>query len=269
VMKPVITKVIEKQIRDNFMKADAFAYSIYQDVQRSAKVAMDDPDQAQNIYSQYVSAFQKKMTEKKEQAKQKSADTKVNLAVTQQDSIFKNISLPGGISTKATEFKELAAKGNKWESPVFGIGSARESSSIPKLAAVTRKPHNAASGVVRGGNHPGREGTSSMGELTQGTDQSSNNYGNGHQTGNYGGQQSSDYNADAYQSKTGTGAYAAKPTYQGQGETAQYGGTQGNGFGNQVDQAFNKSSTPAMTNGNPGSAGSGGGTYYDQVSAAR
>ena len=76
------------------------------------------------------------------------------MAVTKHDSIFKDISLPGGISTKATEFKELAAKGDKWESPVFSIGSAKESTDIPKLPPVTRKPHRTATGVVRGGNHP-------------------------------------------------------------------------------------------------------------------
>ena len=64
------------------------------------------------------------------------------MAVTKQDSIFANISLPGGISTKATEFKELAVKGDKWESPVFSIGSAPESTDIPKLPTVTRKSRN-------------------------------------------------------------------------------------------------------------------------------
>jgi hypothetical protein len=76
------------------------------------------------------------------------------VAVTKHDSIFKDISLPGGISTKATEFKELAAKGDKWESPVFSIGSAPESTDIPKLPPITRKPHRTATGVVQGGNHP-------------------------------------------------------------------------------------------------------------------
>lgn len=74
--------------------------------------------------------------------------------MTKQDSVFKEISLPGGISTKATEFKELAAKGDKWESPVFSVGSAKESTDIPKLSPVSRKPHNTSAGVVRGGNHP-------------------------------------------------------------------------------------------------------------------
>lgn len=154
VMKPVIQKAIEKEIRNQFDRLDTFAYGIYQDAQRSAKAARDDPEQAQSIFQNYVNAFQKKMTAKKEAAKEKSSNVQVNMAVTKQDSIFQNISLPGGISTKATEYKELAAKGDKWESPVFGIGSAKESSNIPRLAEVSRKPHNAAQGGVRGGNHP-------------------------------------------------------------------------------------------------------------------
>lgn len=82
------------------------------------------------------------------------------MAVTKQDSVFKNISLPGGISTKATEFKDLAAKGDKWESPVFSIGSVKESTDIPKLPPITRKPHRTAAGAVRGGNHPTNNATS-------------------------------------------------------------------------------------------------------------
>jgi hypothetical protein len=84
--------------------------------------------------------------QKKEQLKEKTKDTQVNMAVTQHDSIFKNISLPGGISSKATEYKDLAAKGDKWESPIFSIGSAKETSSLPKVAQVTRKPHGRAGG---------------------------------------------------------------------------------------------------------------------------
>jgi Family of unknown function (DUF5923)/Protein of unknown function (DUF4449) len=186
VMKPVLTKVIEKEIKNVFDKADTYAWSIYQDVQKSVKATKNDPEQSQSIYQLYVNAIQKKMAEKKEQAKDKVANgPKVNMAVTQQDSMFKNILLPSGISTKTAEFKELAMKGDKWESPVFGIGNAKESSNIPKLAAVTRKPHNAASGTIRGGNHPGQVDTSSMEEFTQGTDSyntntySSNSYTNG------------------------------------------------------------------------------------------
>jgi len=74
--------------------------------------------------------------------------------MTQEDSIFKKISLPGGISTKATEYKDLAAKGNRWESPVFSIGSAKESTGVPKAATVASKPHSARAGGVRGSSHP-------------------------------------------------------------------------------------------------------------------
>ena len=70
--------------------------------------------------------------------------------MTQMDSIFPEIKLPGGISTKATEYKQLAAKGDKWESPIFGIGSAAETKSLPTISKVTRKPHSAASGGVKG-----------------------------------------------------------------------------------------------------------------------
>ena len=156
VMKPAIQKVIQKQIKDAFVKADAYAYSVHQDAQKAIDAAKQDPENAPSVYQQYLSAYQGKVTANKEKAKEKTKNTQVNVAMTQHDSIFKNITLPGGISTKATEYKELAAKGDKWESPVFGIGNAKESTDIPKLTPVTRKPHNTSAGFVRGGNHPGR-----------------------------------------------------------------------------------------------------------------
>lgn len=133
------------------------------------------------------------------------------MAVTQHDSIFPDISLPGGISSKATEFKEIAAKGEKWESPVFGIGSASPSTDIPDLAPVTRKPHNTASGGVRG------SGLSSGG-------------GNLSSPGN---SQNADATAHGYnQSVGGSGANAGAPGY------GPANGNPSGGFSNQVDQAF-------------------------------
>jgi hypothetical protein len=85
---------------------------------------------------------------KKENVKAK-AKGQSNVAMTQNESIFKDIKLPGGISTKATEYQELARKGERWESPVFGLGSAAESNNIPKTAAVTRKPHSSTTPQVR------------------------------------------------------------------------------------------------------------------------
>ena len=153
VMKPVLTKVIEVQIREAVHRGDSLAYEIQKEAELALEAAKDDPENAQNIYSRYVSAVQKKIAEGKkkgEAAKERAAKTQTNVAMTQHDSIFQNIKLPGGISTKATEYKELAAKGEKWETPVFEIGSAKESANIAKVAPITRKPHSATAGAVRG-----------------------------------------------------------------------------------------------------------------------
>ncbi|KKY23932.1 hypothetical protein UCRPC4_g02745 [Phaeomoniella chlamydospora] len=151
VMRPVIQKVLEKQIRDSFTQADQFAWQINNSANKAIEAAKSDPENAPSIFQQYAEAVKNELTAKKAKAEQVASNTKVNMAVTKQDAIFKDINLPGGISTKATEYKELAAKGEKWESPVFSIGSAKESTNFPKLTPVTRKPHNAAPGQVRGG----------------------------------------------------------------------------------------------------------------------
>ena len=156
VMRPAIQKVLEKQIKDSFTKADEFFFRVNTSVNKAVEAAKQDPESAPGIYQQYVTAVQRELTAKKEKAEKIASNTQgefgqrlgqsqlltkslVNTAITKQDSIFKDISLPGGISTKATEYKELAAKGDKWESPIFSIGSAKESSSIPKLTPVSRK----------------------------------------------------------------------------------------------------------------------------------
>jgi hypothetical protein len=153
-MKPAIQKVLEKQIRDTFTKADAFAYQVQQDVERGKQATKEDPENAPNVWQSYFNSYQKLMTEKKEKAKEATSKTNVNVAMTKEDSMFQHISLPGGVSTKATEYKDLAAKGDRWESPVFSIGSAKESTDIPKHGQISRKPHNTAQGAIRGGNHP-------------------------------------------------------------------------------------------------------------------
>lgn len=154
VLRPVIQKAVEKQIRDSVTQADAFLYQVKKEVDRAVEEAKNnpDPENLQNIYQRYFNAFQKQMQkgeQKKKEMEAKKADTKVNVALTQHDSIFKNIALPGGISTKATEYKDLAAKGEEWQSPVFSIGSASESKSLPSAANVSRKPHDVTGGGVR------------------------------------------------------------------------------------------------------------------------
>lgn len=150
VVKPAIAKVLEKLIKDQVHLLDGKAYEIHQEAERATKAARNDPENAPNIYNRYVQAAQKTMTQKKQAAQETAADKKANVAMTQHDSIFPQIKLPGGISSKATDYKNLAEKGEKWESPIFGIGSAPETSNLPSLAPISRKPHSATQGAVRG-----------------------------------------------------------------------------------------------------------------------
>ncbi|KAL1999471.1 hypothetical protein VTN02DRAFT_4460 [Thermoascus thermophilus] len=151
VVRPALQLVMEKQIRDAFAKADAFAYEVHQEAQRARESVRRDPANAPNIYSQYADATRRKLMEKKQRAEAAGAqrDTKMQLAATHDDSMFKDIKLPGGITNKATEYKELALKGERWQSPVFDIGKASPSKDLPKLPPITRKPHATAAGGLR------------------------------------------------------------------------------------------------------------------------
>lgn len=217
VMKPAIQKAIEKTIKDNFEKADAYAWEIYKEVEKGKEAAKQDPENAQNIFQQYFNAYQQKATEKKEKAKQKTKDTDVNIAMTKEDSMFKNISLPGGISTKATEYKQLAEKGERWESPVFGLGSAKPSSNLPTTHKITRKPHQTRDAGVRGGNHPN---SSSMGGGQRGT---------GYGTSSGAGYGTSSGSGAGYGTSSGLGAAGAGAAGMGAGYGAGYGASSGTG----------------------------------------
>ena len=290
VMKPAIQKAIEVQIKKNLENADAYAYSIHREVQRGIEASKNDPENAQNIYQRYVNAVQQKMTEKKKKAENQAKKTDVNVAMTKQDSMFQHISLPGGISTKATEYRDLAAKGDRWESPVFGIGSARESTDVPKPGNVSRKPHQTRQAGIRGGNHPNSGATSGV-SSGYGQDTSSSGYGQG--TSGYGqgtsgyGQGTSGYGQDTSgygtgSSSAGYGTAGTQPAGYGAGPTSSAGsggstqgmglagtqptGTTGTGAARglnaEMDQAF------SATSGQPhaGSTATGGQpTFYDSA----
>lgn len=154
-MRPVIQKVLEKQVRDAFEKSDAFAYNVHQEAKRvknEMKSEMkENPKEAPNTYSRYMNAIRAKMDEGKRKAEQTAQrDTKVQTTTTLKGSLFPEIKLPGGITTKATEYEDLAKKGERWESPIFSMGSAAESNNIPKPDAITRKPHSTAESKLRG-----------------------------------------------------------------------------------------------------------------------
>lgn len=148
VLRPVIQKTAEKQLKDQFTQFDQLLYQIKQEADRALDQAREDPENAPNIYNRYVSAAQKQMLQGKKKAEAAVADKKVNMAVTKEDSIFPNIHLPGGISSKATEYRELARKGEKWESPVFSIGAASKSTNLPPAPHVTRKSHAVGSNTT-------------------------------------------------------------------------------------------------------------------------
>lgn len=145
VFRPALKKAAEKAIRDQFDQFDRKLFQIKKEADRVAEEARANPEEAPNIYNRYVSAIQKQFLHGKEKV-QPSADKKVNLAVAKDESIFPNIKLPGETSAKATEYKELARKGDRWESPVFSIGNAARSNDIPSTPEIVRKPHAAANG---------------------------------------------------------------------------------------------------------------------------
>ena len=230
VVRPVVQKVLEKQIRDSVHQADGMAYEIHLEAERAAAAVKNDPENAPNIYSRYVTAAQNKFAKGQQKTQEVAGDKKVNVAMTQHDSIFKDVKLPGGISTKATDWKTLASQGEKWESHVFTIGSAAETSNLPRVSPITRRAHNAASGGVRGPQNV-EPGQSTLGQAESRT----GNAGYGQTSGN---------------------EYA-------QGTGAEYGQSNGsNGFSNQVNQAFdnNASQDFSLKNGISAGQGMSGGT---------
>ncbi|KJR89898.1 uncharacterized protein SPSK_05930 [Sporothrix schenckii 1099-18] len=149
VMRPVLQKVLEKTIRDNFNKWDTTLYTIKQDADRAGRELDVDPDEAgskPNSYNRFFTAARKHMEDSKErkkvEAKKKAADLddkKLNIAYTKEDSIFPHINLPGGFSSKASRYRAMANEGDNWQSPVFTLGSAGTTKSVPKPSVIEKK----------------------------------------------------------------------------------------------------------------------------------
>uniref|UniRef100_A0A0D2Y2G1 Uncharacterized protein n=1 Tax=Fusarium oxysporum (strain Fo5176) TaxID=660025 RepID=A0A0D2Y2G1_FUSOF len=113
VIRPPLQKAVEKAIKDQCNKFDQLLFQVKQEADRAAAEAKNHPENAPNIYNRYYTAAQQQFTKGKKKAEAAASDKKANIAMTKEDSIFPNINLPGGISTKATEYKELARKGDK------------------------------------------------------------------------------------------------------------------------------------------------------------
>jgi hypothetical protein len=143
VLRSPIQKAVEKAIKDECNKLDALMWQIKKEA--DAAGAGDIEDKA-NFFKRYYDAAQKRYLEGKEKTKEIVSDKKVNIAMTMEDSIFPNIKMTGGVSSKATEYKELARKGDRWESPVFSIGSAKKSTDIPAAPKIENKHRAVANG---------------------------------------------------------------------------------------------------------------------------
>jgi len=139
VLRPVILKALEKQIKDSFAKLDAVAYAVYQESEKAKRQAKSDPQSIPNMYQRYAQALQHEVMRRREQAQKTARDKKVNVATTKEESMFKHITFPGGISTKAAEYKERSRKGDKWHNELFGLGSAEPSGTFKPSKEVTRK----------------------------------------------------------------------------------------------------------------------------------
>lgn len=175
IMQAPIKKVLETQIKKAVSDFDAFCYGIHKDAKKAQAQAKEDPENAKNIFKHYADAYKEKMLRQKEdkQAKAEKAKAKLqekqvetNIAFTKDQRISTKWNngqgLPidaqekdpksgsGRFTLKAQEYKDLAYSGQKWESPVFSLGSAKESSNLPKAAQVSRKPHETAPSEVRG-----------------------------------------------------------------------------------------------------------------------
>lgn len=139
VVRPALEKVIEGQIRNAFEKGDAYAHEIQTEATKAQEAAREDPENAPSILSRYADAMRSRAQAKAKKAEAVVTRTKVQTVMTLHDSMFPDIKLPGGVSSKATEYVDLANKGERWESPIFSIGHARESSNIPTPGPITRK----------------------------------------------------------------------------------------------------------------------------------
>lgn len=153
IVRPVLEKVVAQKIREAFANGDNFAKEIHLEAKKAQDNAKKaNPEDETSIYSRYAEVFRKKMDQKKQAAQAEAKrDTKVQASATLRDSQFPDIKLPGGLTTKATEYAERAEKGEGWQSDIFSIGSAGESKDIPAPEPVTRKSPRSRAASAGGG----------------------------------------------------------------------------------------------------------------------
>jgi len=145
-VRPVVKIVAEKVIKEQGARLDALLWDIKQEADAAAKKVYEDPSQAPSMYERYMKAIKdrlakgkKKTTAAAEEAAKKKQ--KINVALTNEKSLFPHVLLAGSVTSKATEYSRMAKQGEQWQSPVFSIGSATRSASPPPPPSIERKPH--------------------------------------------------------------------------------------------------------------------------------
>ncbi|KAM3554994.1 hypothetical protein MY1884_005831 [Beauveria asiatica] len=153
-LRPALQKAVEKAIKDQCNEYDRTLYELKKEADRAGEHPGEDGKKT-NFFKRFYDAGQQRALKNKQEQEQlkknKSDDNKkINITMTDDESIFPGLKLPGGVSSKATEYKQLALKGEKWESPVFSIGNAGKSRDIPAAPQIVNKTRGAATGAGAG-----------------------------------------------------------------------------------------------------------------------
>ncbi|KAJ3473687.1 hypothetical protein NLG97_g10181 [Lecanicillium saksenae] len=156
-LRPALQKAVEKAIKDKCNEFDRTLYELKKEADAAGETPGED-GKTVNFFKRFYEASQNRALKNKEEKekleKNKSDDNKkINITMVDDESIFPDLKLPGGVSSKATEYKQLALKGEKWESPVFSIGQAGKSRDIPSAPQIVNKVRGAANGAANGNGH--------------------------------------------------------------------------------------------------------------------
>lgn len=147
-IRPTLEKVLEGKIRELFTKGDAFAYEVHTEAKRAMDARRAESEKPPNAYARYLDAVRYRLAERKKQAKAQTSarGATVHIAATDENSVFPDVILPHSLSDKATWYHNIAMAGERWDSPIFLIGKARQSPDIPKPSSISRKSHETADG---------------------------------------------------------------------------------------------------------------------------
>ncbi|KAK9312585.1 hypothetical protein V1524DRAFT_410647 [Lipomyces starkeyi] len=163
VAKPGLQRVLQKQILETFDKLDETAYKIHIDKKRIAADMRQNPDveKEPSTFLMYLDAAKSEILRQKKEREMEAKGTKpegkVNVAMTRDDTILKNVVLPTGYtSTKATMFKKMAAEGDRWKSKVFSIGTAAPSKEFTVPVDISRRSREEAAQNVDIANAPSK-----------------------------------------------------------------------------------------------------------------